>query len=208
MNSSNYIQVRYRKAIFVIVIALLCLPAAALCQNANVAIMIQQSPPDGGTVTPGIGVHNLATNSELALSAVPKPGYQFVCWLGDVSDASASRTATYVNSPKIIIAVFERTQYDFLAGMELSLSAPGQRLQPGAADYSRGGISPIAAKRPHKYRYPDYTPEEPEDFPVPDDDDNGDDFPVPEVPEPATAALLALGSIFLSRRRSGRLKRK
>ena len=123
--------------------------------------------------------------------------------MGDVTDTTAGRTSAYIDSPKIIIAIFERTQFDFLAGQVKSQSAPGQRLYPQAVDYTSGGISPVAAKRPHKYNYPGGpTPpsEDPEDLPIPDDNDS-EDFPVPEVPEPATAALLAIGSLFLARKR-------
>lgn len=202
MKKSSYSLVCCRASLIAAVV-LLSFAVPGFCQNGNVAVMIQQSPPEGGVVTPGTGVHSLAANSELMLSAVPRPGYQFVCWLGDVSDTSASRTATFANSPKIIIAVFERTQFDFLAGLEKSQSGPAQRLFPSAADYSRQESSPVAGKRPHKWHYPeppDDDPEEPE-FPVPNDEN---DFPVPEIPEPATAILLAIGSHFALRHVSRR----
>jgi hypothetical protein len=88
----------------------------AYCQTSGVILIIQQNPPQGGVITPGAGVHNFEINAEVTLTAIPKPGYQFIHWLGDVVDPTASTTVVYLNKPKIIIAVFEQTEYGFLIG--------------------------------------------------------------------------------------------
>ncbi len=76
-------------------------------QGADAALLVQQTPLDGGIITPSRGVHFFALNSEIVLTAIPNPGYKFIYWLGDVGDPTANRTITYLNKPKIIIAIFD-----------------------------------------------------------------------------------------------------
>ncbi|MCX5635175.1 MAG: PEP-CTERM sorting domain-containing protein [Planctomycetota bacterium] len=164
-----------------------CLAAPAYCQTGNpIALMIQQSPPDGGTVTPDVGVHDFAPNSEVTLTAVPKPGYQFVYWLGDVSDVTSTRAITYLNTPKIIIAVFERNEYAFMLGSDAIRSIPMGGLYTSAGDYgNQGGISGEIVRRTSSS-----SPKPPEET---------HNVPVPEpVPEPVTGVLLILGGLLTS----------
>jgi hypothetical protein len=169
-----------------------CLTAPAYCQTA---LMVQQSPPDGGTVTPAVGVHDFAPNSEVTLTAVPKPGYLFVYWLGDVSDATSTRTVTYLNTPKIIIAVFVRSEYEFLLGSDPIRSMPGGGLYASARDYSNQGGGGAIVRRPPSFS-PPRPPEDNHNVPVPEENHN---VPVPEpIPEPATGVLLILGGLLTS----------
>jgi hypothetical protein len=170
-------------------------PAApAYCQTS---LMVQQSPPDGGTVTPAVGVHDFAPNTEVTMTAVPKPGYQFVYWLGDVSDAASARTVTYLNTPKIIIAVFVRNEYEFLLGSDAVRSVPIGGLRASAGDYGRqGGGGEIVRRTPNHSPFNPNPPEDNHDVPVPGETHN---VPVPEpVPEPATGVLLVLGGLLMS----------
>jgi hypothetical protein len=196
--------------ILALAVVLCGLLETAYCQTDGTMLLLQQTPPQGGMITPGVGVHNFGLNTEVTLTAIPKPGYQFVYWMGDVSDPTANRTIVHLDAPKIVIAVFERSEYEFLAVQERAQSAPRGGLVTSAADYSRGGISPVAAKRPHKWRWPSPPePPEPEDLPVPEE---GEDFPVPEegedfpvpIPEPATVCLVGLGGLALLSRKPGR----
>jgi hypothetical protein len=118
------------------------------------------------------------------LTAVPKSGYRFVYWLGDVSDPTANSTIVYLDAPKIVIAVFERSEYDFLAAEERSQSRPVGGLSSSGADYSRGGGGGGIGRIPSQREREEEPPE--------------GDFPVPEpIPEPATGVLLVLGSFFV-----------
>ena len=185
------------------------LGTVAYCQSEGISLIIKQYPAQGGTVTPGLGVHHFNPNEEIALTATPKSGYRFVCWLGDVSDSQASSTVTQVKGPKVVIAVFESSKYE---GLFPKTSAPGGggKAQPGAGSIAGignnvslmgGGGGKVASKivSPNPV-YPSW--QEDPDFPVviapvPD-------FPVvivpvndPVVPEPATGTLLILGSLFV-----------
>jgi hypothetical protein len=153
------------------------------CQALGVALLLQQSPAQGGTIIPGPGVHDFALNSEVTLTAIPKRGYHFVCWLGDVADPTSNTTIALLNKPKIIIAVFEQNEYNTLS---VEANTPG-----GAG----GGAVAIVHRSPPLYNpFKKYIPEPPLEPPEP---------PEPPIPEPATALLLALGSpALLMRRRS------
>jgi len=180
----------------------------AYCQLDGTALLLQQNPEEGGSITPAVGVHHFEQGAEVTLTAIPQPGFQFVCWLGDVTDAMASRTLVYLDAPKIIIAVFEQAEFELAVFPERSTSAPGGGLTQSPADYSNSGFGGPGAKRPSKpHVQPPPPPEEEEDFPVPEKGNDfpvpeeGDEFPAPEVPEPATICLLGLGGLFLLRKR-------
>jgi len=177
---------------------------SAYCQTSNTALLIQQSPVEAGTVTPSPGVHNFELDTEVTLTAVPEPGYQFVYWLGDVSDPTSSRTIVLLNAPKIVIAVFERVEYEVLSVIESTKSTPIGGLIPSAGDYGRQGYSGGGGRRPRRRTWPQPKPWENDDLPVPkeglDDfpvpEQGQDEFPVPNLPEPATALILALGALL------------
>ena len=177
------------------------MPRSAYAQNDDgIAILIQQSPVQGGTVSPEAGVHKFAIGEEVVLTAVPHPGYQFVYWIGDVGDLTANRTTVYLNSPKIIIAVFERSEFEFLVTDELTQSRPGGGLVRSPGDYGNQGFSGGGGGIPHDgHEQSSFKPQD--DFPTPPNNE-ANDFPAPEpIPEPATILLLSLGCLGLVRKR-------
>ena len=182
-----------------IAISVAFLSGSALCQNDYTSVCIQKTPPQGGTINLSAGVHNIPIDSEITLTAIPKPGYQFVYWLGDVSDPASNNTIAYIDSPKIIIAVFEKAEYEFIAAIDYAQpSVGGGGLRRSAADYSRQGYTGGGGKRPHPW-YPPTPPEPPEQViyvPGESEPDDDDGIPVP-IPEPATGILLGLGSLAL-----------
>ena len=210
MNSRDGINSVKRRSVLCLTLVMMCL-VTSYCQAGKVALLLQQSPADGGSVEPGIGVHQLDGNSQITLRAVPQTGYQFVTWLGEVDEPTAPVTETYMDSPKIVIAVFERVQYDSIEAAELLFSAPGGGggLRPSAADISRASGGGGGGRRGGRV-YGSGAGEElldeldEDEFPVPND---GDAFPVPdgpdnpEVPEPATVLLLVSGGVILRLRR-------
>ena len=161
----------------------------AYCQTQDIVLLLEQTPVKGGEITPIAGVHHFKPGTEVMLTAVAKPGYKFIHWLGEVSDATSSSTIAYLNKPKVIIAVFEQAEHGVSADVK-GLSAGGGGapggLFPTALDFSRpGGISGGGGKaKPQKQIYI-----------------IKDKKPSPEVPEPATGLLLVLGSLFALKRR-------
>ncbi len=176
---------------------------AAYGQTDGTALLLQQTPEDAGVVTPGLGVLRFEPDTEITLTAIPKPGYQFVYWIGDVSNSGASSTTVYLDKPKIVIAVFERMEFRFEAMLARSAGmSRGDRIFRSATDFITGELAGEGAKRPSKSRRAVIR----EDFPVPEDSE-GNDFPVPEpIPEPATGILLGIASLFALAK--GRMSKK
>jgi hypothetical protein len=189
--------------LLVAVLAMMSRPAYAL--NDGMALLVQQSPVEGGVVTPELGVHKFESGSEIILMAVPKPGYQFIHWIGDVADSTSSRTSVYLDSPKIIIAVFERSEFDFLVTDELADIRPGGGMHGSPADYGKQGYSGGGGGFRGQRRGIGGIPQPPQpepnnDFPTPPPDNDINDFPVPPpIPEPATILLFGLGALILSK---------
>jgi hypothetical protein len=171
-------------------------------QEDNPVLLIQQTPAEGGSVTPSVGVHYYEPSAYVPLTAVAKSGYRFVYWLGDVGDPGTPATAVRLDSPKIVVAVFERTKDELALSEENSLSEPTGGLFAAGRDYARGGFMGSGGRRPYRYGSAAEQPTEPDadEFPVPE----SDDFPVP-VPEPTTVLLLVFGSVL---GRAGMRKRR
>jgi len=181
----------WRGLISAIAIIVCWLFAPAYCQTPDVALLLQQTPSKGGAITPIAGVHHFELNSEITLTAAPKQGYQFLYWLGDVSDPAATKTVVYLDKPKIIIAIFGQTENGTLVE-EKGLSfgggggGGGSGLVNTVANFGyTGGISSGAggkAKSP-KVVYVKS---------------------IEVIPEPATCVLLLLGSFFAFARRGAK----
>lgn len=189
---------------FAAVVLFLVQPAH--CQTGGIALLIQQTPSQGGLVSPELGVHHYNSGSEVTLIAVPRLGYQFVYWLGDVLDPTASKTIAYLNKPKIIVAVFEQVeQGQMVVGQSVpsggggggDFIASGEPISPSAARSGSAGSPRSSPEKPPTEGTPDPIP--PDDPPLPPDEPPIDP---PEVPEPATGLLLTLGGLALLRKRA------
>lgn len=206
-NQSTFI--RWQGVILSFAVVLYGLLEPAYCQDTasqsserqpwadGTVLLLQQMPPQSGEVNPATGVHYFNLNAEVTLTAIPKPGYYFVYWIGDVSDPTANSTIAYLDIPKIIIAVFERSEYDLLLEEQLQNTLGGySSLRGRAGDYSNtaggGVVIPDKYKQPE---WPDWNPPAPPEKP-----ELPDDFPIP-LPEPATILLLGLGGLLFIRRK-------
>jgi hypothetical protein len=153
--------------------------APAYCQTHNITLLVQQTPNEGGDVSPVAGVYTYQAESEITLTATPSPGYEFIYWLGDVSDHEANSTFVLLDKPKIVIAVFEQVQ----GGLDVS-GVPGGGGGRSATTASSSGIiqpaslSSTVGAKPQSTVY-----------------STGVENP-PVIPEPATGVLLTLGSLF------------
>lgn len=183
-------------ATFGCVILLFCLAGTGYCEEFGTSLVLDVSPVNGGTLNLSPGVHTYDRDSEVTLIAVPHPGYQFVYWLGNVSNARASSTTVYLDSPKIIIAVFERSKFEIVEleeGPQGSIGRGG--LVGSGGDYAAGLEQAIGAKRPLHWHFPKPKPPEEENPPVPPD--KGEEPPPVPVPEPATIVLIFAGMLSL-----------
>jgi hypothetical protein len=182
-------------------ILLLCLAVPAYCEQDGTALMLEITPSQGGYLNIAPGVHAYDRFAEVTLIATPKPGYQFVYWLGNVTDATTGTTTVFLDSPKIVIAVFERSKFE-MVGLEGDYMVGGEG---GGGGLVRGGGGPdTSLEQASGGRRPliHHPPKPNEDVPVPED--NGESDPPVPVPEPATVALFCAGFLMLSNRRKGR----
>jgi hypothetical protein len=211
MKQQRSILVGWQGVILALMIILYGLLAPAYCQNPAsaewqprtdaTALLMQQSDSRAGTVTPDVGVHYFDLDAEVLLTAVPKPGYYFVYWIGDVSDPTANSTIVYLDTPKIVLAVFARSEFAFLIDETMMFGGgAGGGTRPSAADYSN---QQYTGSESGKTSSPTPPPPPPPPPPSPSPPPS-DEFPVPEAPEPATALLLGLGSLLLTRCRTKR----
>ena len=181
-----------RGRIILFVVIVVCgLIAPARSQTQDIVLLLEQTPVKGGDIKPAAGVHHFKPGTEIMLTAVPKPGYKFTHWLGEVSDATASSTVVYLNKPKVIVAVFEQAEHGVSAdgeGFSAGGGGGGGGLFPSNLDLSRpGGFSGGGSAKPQK---PVYYVKDTKPTPK-----------APQVPEPATGLLLVMGSLFACKRR-------
>ncbi len=173
--------------IFAVAIIVGGLLAPAYCQSSSVTLLLQQTPTQGGVITPTTGIYHYAPDSKVTLTAVPKDGYRFIYWLGDVSNSTSSFTVVHLNEPKVVVAVFEPTNYD-TDTLDVSGSQPasggggGGGLFASAPDFRRPSAIAVGGGA-GKLQGPIFL--------------KGSDA----VPEPATGVLLVLGSLFAFARR-------
>lgn len=196
----RYHFIGWQGVIVAILVSMGVLLGPAYCQVPGVMLLLQQSPAQGGTIIPNAGVYDYAPNAQVTITAVAKPGYHFVYWLGDVTDPTSSTTVALLDKPKIIIAVFQQNEYDVLAtgasGGGMHTSSAG-----GSTSFSQstsgGGSTPTPPDNPKETEpEPPPVPPGPPEPPIPPEP------PTPPVPEPATVVLLSLGGLALLKRRS------
>jgi len=168
-------------------LAICCILALGMAcfARSNYAVLVEESPAGAGEIEPGAGVHTFNVNETVTLTTVAMPGWRFVYWLGDVSNATANRTMLAVDGPKIVIAVFQRDEYELPSG-DMAVSSGPESLTRRTDSISSGGFSGGGRGG------------------------GGDDSPTPPippepppepVPEPQTFIIMAIGAYISFRKR-------
>lgn len=188
-----------------ILLATLAMASAPACMAGNYVLLVEQTPMEGGIIDPGVGVHNFLPGETVTLTATPRPGYQFVRWMGDVSSTDTSSTTVTLNAPKMLVAVFEKVEYALLSPVQqqdveqevaVGGGGGGGRLTAQYPAIGGGGsVSPANTPLYTKASYSTVTP------PDNKNEDTGGDIPVP-TPEPGTIAMMILGASIVRWRRN------
>ncbi|MBN1126774.1 MAG: PEP-CTERM sorting domain-containing protein [Sedimentisphaerales bacterium] len=178
----------------------LCLSLNSFAQDAedHYALIVEASPTEGGIILPQTGVHRVAVNETVTLTAIAQPGYHFLYWLGDVTAADTMETTIVIDSPKIAIAIFERDKFGSLGvdNAGLDNSSPLGQLSFNPAFFSRTTGFSGSSSAPTKIVYGGGT------YILINGDENQDTGPgIPSTgtPEPTTVVLLGLGGIGVLR---------
>ena len=118
MSETNRTKVSKRmKGLWLAVLLLGAAGAAFADTDENgYAVLIEQSPIHAGTINPGLGVHKIPVGATITLAAMPKPGYRFLYWVGDVSESQTDQSVVVLDAPKIVVAVFGRMDYELGTG--------------------------------------------------------------------------------------------
>jgi hypothetical protein len=164
--------------------------------------MLEVSPSQGGYLNIATGVHTYDRFAEVTLIATPRPGYQFVYWLGNVSESTHSSTSVFLDSPKMVIAVFERNVFEMVGGGEegggsdfvsVSTTSTSSDNSSGGGGLVRSGGGGASS---------DTSLEQAEGGPKRSSTSH-EHIPTP-VPEPVTVVLFFAGSLMLAKsRRNG-----
>jgi hypothetical protein len=186
---------------YIISITLMIFSGEAYCQGDGLALLVQVSPPGAGVVTPEPGVHRFGSDSSVNLSATPNEGYQFVYWLGDAIEPTKMNTLAYIDSPKIIVAVFAGAAFDSFPEEQAMEFGPGyDERSRSPFDAGRGGFGGLIRRERPSFASASGSPDDDVDA----DEEEEAELPVPEVPEPATVGTFILGSLMVLARRKRR----
>jgi hypothetical protein len=186
----NHISVNTMAVTAALLAIVLAMPAQA-ADESGYALLLQSSPAHGGKIMPGNGVYKMQMGQDVTLVAVPEKGYRFLYWVGDVGQMDSTRTSVQMDSPKLIVAVFERDKFEEMEPvlMEAAGEAAGGLY---GSPYPLTGTASIWEWDPIIEPEPNPTDPKSDKFPVPDKE---------PVPEPMTILLLGMGSVVAMRMR-------
>ena len=114
-------------------------PAPAPAPPVTFTLNTTANPSRGGSVSPRSGTYK--SDTQVTLTAMPSPGYQFDRWSGDASGTNPTVTIT-MNSNKGVIASFTAIRYSLL----VSASPPESgSVSPGSSAFESGSQVTLTA---------------------------------------------------------------
>ncbi len=75
--------------------------------SENSILSMNTSPVGTGSTAPAPGIHTYSKDELVAISAIPKDGYYFAGWVGEVEDPTAQTTHVKMDKDKEVYATFE-----------------------------------------------------------------------------------------------------
>lgn len=183
-----------------ILIAFVVLPQFGFAQGDYV-LFVESADPSAGTVSPKPGeVHSFNPGKVVTLTATPANGYEFVYWLGAVSDTNKSSTTISMDGARYVMPIFERIEFESGPSVSTLLGGGGSG---GLKSSSRFNYSAPSISEPYVGNSGGtVTPFTPNPYiPVPGPEDDPDDPDDPEVPEPISIALFGLGAAGIAMKR-------
>lgn len=157
-----------------LIIVLMCL----LCQMSlgGDSLIIKASPATAGRTVPTVGIHSIDPNQPMRVQAIPKQGFTFSHWLGNVEDTTSKSTTVIGDGSQVIVAVFNRKEYSFSGGGAASIQFMNIH-----KDYSDNDFWGYRYHRHwSNHKTPRYCP----------------------VPEPATMIILGFGGLMIISKRN------
>ena len=174
-------------SLLAIIIAFSAAPTC-IAESEGFSLLLQSSPVNGGSVIPQSDSENMNPNESLTITAVPNEGYRFMYWLGDVADPSTMSTTVLADSPKMVIAVFDRSEFEFIGSDAGGVSSGGGSSGPGSLTPNTSSYTTPFSSAGDASASPSSPP----------------DIPEVPVPEPTTMGMLIASVVILNL--SGRIK--
>lgn len=170
---------------WVLVIVVLVSVTSLMAQDNKFALLVQKSPEYGGVVTPSESLSMPNGDQLVTITATPRDGYEFVYWLGDVASPTSSITSVLVDTPKMVIAVFERPEF------QAALDVPGGGGGGGGGGSSSSPSPGHVPSNSGSSSGPGSAPSRTYSAPEPK--------VLVNIPEPATMLILGSGALMLFR---------
>ena len=179
--------------------ALMLFGATVVKAESAYVLLPEAYPSQAGKIASGQS-GSIQAGQSVTITAQPSTGYEFVYWLGAVSDVSNPSTTVTMDGPQYVVAVFEKSEFDLPPAALGAGGGGGGGQASGTGSQSVGGgygVSPAYAYEPADIIVTPIGPIIPGgngELPIPGGEDGGDGGDN-SVPEPMTIMFLGTGAV-------------